>query len=184
MKWRRLNNILHRDIGYLCVGLTIVYAVSGIAVNHAQDWNPNYKITHSKKQIDPVNGVGQLSFEHVNKIIRQLDIKEDYRSFFQPDPETIKIFFEKKNVTVYLSTGEVEIEDIASRTVLREMNYLHLNRPKKLWTVMADIYAGAIFLLAITGLLVLKGKNGLRGRGKWLTGIGIVIPVIFSIMYL
>jgi len=29
MKWRKWNNILHRDIGYLCVGLTVVY-VSGV----------------------------------------------------------------------------------------------------------------------------------------------------------
>ena len=31
-KWRRWNNVLHRDLGYLCVALTIVYAISGIAV--------------------------------------------------------------------------------------------------------------------------------------------------------
>ena len=41
-KWRRWNNILHRDIGYLAVGLTVVYAISGVAVNHRADWNPSY----------------------------------------------------------------------------------------------------------------------------------------------
>ena len=32
--------------------------------------------------------------------------------------------------------------------------------------------------LAISGLFVLKGKNGLSGRGKWLTGIGVAIPLL------
>ena len=32
--WRKLNNALHRDVGFLIVGLTIVYGVSGLAVNH------------------------------------------------------------------------------------------------------------------------------------------------------
>jgi hypothetical protein len=37
--------VIHRDLGYVCVGLTLVYAVSGVAVNHVRDWNPNYRIT-------------------------------------------------------------------------------------------------------------------------------------------
>jgi uncharacterized protein len=32
----------HRDIGYVAVGLTLVYAVSGVAVNHIADWDPNF----------------------------------------------------------------------------------------------------------------------------------------------
>lgn len=41
-RWRRWNTILHRDVGYLITGLTIIY---GISVNHVQDWNPSYQIT-------------------------------------------------------------------------------------------------------------------------------------------
>lgn len=48
MKWRRWNNIIHRDLGYLCAGLTIVYVVSGIAVNQVRDWNPNFKIESAR----------------------------------------------------------------------------------------------------------------------------------------
>ena len=35
IKWRRGLRALHRDVGYLIVGLTIVYGVSGLAVNLA-----------------------------------------------------------------------------------------------------------------------------------------------------
>ncbi len=44
MNLSKLNRITHRDIGYLIAGLTIIYAVSGIALNHKHDWNPNYII--------------------------------------------------------------------------------------------------------------------------------------------
>ena len=30
--WRGLNRALHRELGHLAVGLTLVYAISGIAV--------------------------------------------------------------------------------------------------------------------------------------------------------
>ena len=45
MKIRRLIRLLHRDIGYIAFGLTIIYSISGIAVNHVSDWNPNYSIS-------------------------------------------------------------------------------------------------------------------------------------------
>ena len=39
MKWRKWNKIIHRDLGYLCFGLTIIYVISGVAVNHIATWN-------------------------------------------------------------------------------------------------------------------------------------------------
>ncbi len=47
---RPLLRSLHRDAGYLAVGLTLVYALSGLAVNHIKDWDPNfqqYERTHA-----------------------------------------------------------------------------------------------------------------------------------------
>lgn len=44
MKIRKLLRILHRDFGYFIVGMTIVYGLSGIYLNHRHDFNPDYKI--------------------------------------------------------------------------------------------------------------------------------------------
>ena len=43
-KLRKWSRILHRDIGYFFIGTTIIYGLSGIALNHMNDWNPNYKV--------------------------------------------------------------------------------------------------------------------------------------------
>ena len=42
---RKWSRILHRDIGYFFIGTTLIYAISGIALNHMSDWNPNYSVT-------------------------------------------------------------------------------------------------------------------------------------------
>ena len=42
--WRAFIRGLHRDAGYLAVGLTVVYALSGLAVNHIAQWDSNFKV--------------------------------------------------------------------------------------------------------------------------------------------
>lgn len=74
-------------------------------------------------------------------------------------------------------------ELVKSRTLFRPMNFLHLNHPKKLWAYVADIYAIALAILAITGLFVLKGKKCIIGRGAWLTVMGVLIPILFILLY-
>lgn len=182
--WRKWNRNIHRDLGYLCFGLTIIYAISGIAVNHIQDWNPNYKIEQIKSNVRPVAHASEISDETVKDILRQLGHAPEYKSIFQPDPETLRIFSGKNTITVRLASGEVIQEIVETRPFIFQTNFLHLNHPKRLWTYFADIYAAALALLAITGLFVLKGKQGIKGRGAWLTLVGIALPIFFLWLYL
>ncbi len=184
MKWRKWNNILHRDLGYLCFGLTIIYAISGVAVNHVADWNPSYNIENVSMNIGPVAKDGLIPEAVIPEILSRLGENGVYKSHFQPDPETLQIFVEGSNISVKLNTGDVVLEKVTSRTILKEMNFLHLNHPKKIWTYFADLYAAALAFLAITGLFVLKGKKGITGRGAWFTTIGIILPFIFLWLYL
>lgn len=181
INWRRWNNILHRDIGYLSVGLTIIFAVSGIAVNHVADWNPNYSIRTERIQVKPLTDVPSEVI--VPQVLAYLKINEKPQSSFRPSPSTVHIFFQGKTLKLNLASGEGEWEIVQERPILHDFNYLHLNHAKKWWTYFSDLYAAALLFLAISGLFVLKGKNGLSGRGKWLTGIGIVIPIIFLVIY-
>jgi hypothetical protein len=183
MKWRKWNNILHRDLGYLAVGLTVIYGVSGIAVNHVADWNPSYKIENSRHQIDVSNVSLPPNEKDINAILQSLDLDEKIESTFMIDPNNIRIFLNNKTLDVNLSNGNVSLESIQKRAILQEFNALHLNHPKKLWTWMADIFSIVLIFLAVTGLFVLKGKKGMTGRGAWLTGIGVLIPLVFYFFY-
>ena len=184
MNWRRINNILHRDLGYLSFGLTIIYAVSGLAVNHIADWNPNYRIERVQSTIDPAP-LHQLSGERlVLAILDTLGETGEIKGSYRADRENLQIFVVNNNITVNLTTGRVFQEKNQPRKILFAMNYLHINHAKKLWTWVADLYAVALGLVAITGLFVLRGKKGIRGRGAWLTGTGIAIPIFFLWLYL
>lgn len=43
MRWHKLNVILHRDVGYLAFALTIVYGVSGLAVESPRRLNASIR---------------------------------------------------------------------------------------------------------------------------------------------
>lgn len=182
-KWRKWNNILHRDIGYLVFGMTIIYALSGIALNHMRDWNPNYMITHQDVQWQGGVPGGEVSEAEVKDFLAEYGYEDSYKKHYWPGENTFKIFIKSGSVLLDAESGEGYLEIIKRRPVFFEVNYLHYN-PRVLWTWFSDIFSGALIIVAITGLFVLKGRKGITGRGAWLTAIGVIIPILFLIAYL
>lgn len=183
MKWRRVVRILHRDVGYVAAALTIIYSISGIAVNHINDWNPNYIVEKDSVSISPFTDSVYTADEAKDHVVYELNITDSIKSYFRPSQFQIDIFLEGKTISADLQKGIATIETISSRRVFKESNFLHLNTPKKLWTWIADLFALSLIVLAITGLFMIKGKKGFSGRGKWLFILGILIPVLFLFMY-
>jgi uncharacterized protein len=183
VKWRRWLRAIHRDLGYILTGLTVIYSVSGIAVNHANDWNPNY-IIEKKTSILKLDDREKISTQTiVNAIMIKAGENEILKNGFRPDSNSIKIFTDKHNITYDLASEELTKEDIKARPFLKESNYLHLNTPKKIWTYVADAFAVGLIFLAVSGLFLVKGKNGMKWRGTWLTIAGILIPILFLLFY-
>lgn len=185
IKWRKWNNIIHRDLGYLCVGLTVVYAVSGVAVNHIADWNPNYRVSRTETNLGSLRNGDPSSPATIENILELIGAPGKPSATFRPDTATLEIFLDEgTTVSVDLRTGDVVQEHVRDRRLLREANFLHLNHARQLWTYVADLYAAALALLAVSGMFVLKGKKGMAGRGAWLTGVGILVPLVFLWLYL
>jgi hypothetical protein len=132
MKWRRVVRIFHRDIGYVTAVLTIIFAISGIALNHIEDWNPNYVVEKTTTNIQPIADSVYTADAAREYVVAQLSITDSIKSHFRPSPNEIDLFFEGKTISANLSTGKVSIETIEKRVVFKEMNFLHLNTPKKL----------------------------------------------------
>jgi uncharacterized protein len=183
VKWRRWLRAIHRDLGYILTGLTVVYSISGIAVNHANDWNPNY-IIEKKTTILKLDDKEKISTQSiVNSIMIKAGENEKLKNSFRPDSNTIKVFTDKYNINYDLSSEELTKEEIKGRPLLKESNYLHLNTPKKIWTYVADAFAVGLIFLAISGLFLVKGRNGMKWRGTWLTIAGVLIPILFLLFY-
>jgi len=193
-KWRKINNILHRDFGYFFAGLTIIYAISGIAVNHIDDWNPNYIINRTTSDLK----YKSLNNDNIKLILKDLGVKKkkdssnplkgkfsrsDLKKYWgakvvQTDVNLTQIFLENKTISINTKTKKIQFESIEKRHIFQAFNKLHLNHIKGFWTYFADIYAVALILLSITGFFVLKGKKGLKWRGAILGISGLVIPIV------
>ncbi|PLX28324.1 MAG: hypothetical protein C0600_09955 [Ignavibacteria bacterium] len=181
---RKWNQATHRDLGYFFAGMTIIYSLSGIALNHIDDWDPNYAITRYDIQVEGPISRESFTLDDALALLRDLGEEDNYKKHYFPDDATMKIFLKGGSVVVDMETGAGILEYARRRSVFFETNYLHYNNPKKLWTWFSDIFAGALIILAVSGLFILKGKKGITGRGAWLTGIGILIPAIFLLIYL
>ena len=177
--WRRWNNILHRDLGYLCVGLTVIYAVSGIAVNHMHHWNPNLRFERVEETLEPIPQGDRETM--VGMAVERLNLPGPPVNSFRPDPATLQLFYDGWSVEIDTVAGIALVERPRDRFILRDVNFLHLNHPKRSWTYVADVYAFLLLFLAVTGMFVLKGRTGLGGRGKWFILAGLLVPVLYLV---
>jgi uncharacterized protein len=178
--FRRVCRWLHREFGYAAVGLTLVYAVSGIAVNHAHHWDANYQRDTEISWIEPV-GIGPTQ-EILPLVLERLALEARVKNTWRVDEKTLQVFLDNRQLDVDLITGEVVGSGFSRRPVFFNLNYMHLNSGKKGWTVIADIYAAVLVILAISGIFLVRGRKGLGGRGGVLMALGFVLPLIYVIM--
>ncbi len=176
MKFSKINRWIHREFGYFFVGMTIIYAISGIAINHIADWNPNYIISHNNIKIEPITQ--KIDEIKAKEILSKYIDEENFKSFYFPQSNILKIFYNGGSLILDVTTGIGYYDSMTRRPIFYEVNKLHYN-PNIWWTIFSDIFAVALFLLAITGMFLNKGKYGIKGRGGILVAIGILIPIIF-----
>lgn len=177
--WRPWLRAMHRDIGYVVVGLTFIYALSGLAVNHLTDWSDgdaSFKTYSATHEMGPLQGEDQAVADELRK---RLAIKEVPRELYRPGADELEVIFDKRSLHVNTATGHVVDEGQKPRFLLRVANWLHLNRGKKAWTYVADAYAASLLALAMSGMFMIAGKKGFLGRGAILVGLGIAIPVLY-----
>jgi hypothetical protein len=173
--------VFHRDIGYLVVALTIVYAVSGLAVNHASDWNSNYRFERVEERFTPSQPTSKDAV--VQQLVAELKLPGKPKDSFRSSPVEIEMFYEGWSVQANIAKGMAMVERPKERPILRSLNFLHLNDARRAWTWVADLYALSLIFMAISGTLMLRGKKGLSGRGKWLISLGLLIPIVFLAIY-
>jgi len=170
---------IHRDLGYLAVGLTFVYALSGLAVNHIAAWDPNFQNLQSTRELGAVPG--DTDEAKAAAVLAKLGISETPRETYRSG-ESLEILFAHRTLHVDVASGHVVDEEQKPRFLLRAANWLHLNRGKKAWTYAADAYAGGLLFLAVSGLFMIPGKKGLFGRGAVFLALGVAIPVLYVVL--
>lgn len=177
LSWRNLVRVVHSDLGHFAVGLTLIYALSGLAVNHIADWDPNFQNYERTHELGgPLAGDDEAI---AGAVLGRLDITERPSEVYRAAEDQLDVVLENRTIHINPVTGHVLDEGQKPRLLLRVANWLHLNRGKKAWTYIADTYAVGLIVLSISGVLMLPGKRGLLGRGGvWLV-LGALIPILY-----
>lgn len=179
-KFRKYCRSIHSHLSFFFVGVILVYAVSGITMNHLRDFNPQYMITvKNYMEEGSFPRTHNYSETEIRTILEKVDEQDNYTKHFYPNGSAMKVFLKSgSSFTLNTQTGEVNYEGLKKRPVFHQLSFLHYN-PGKWWTYFSDIFAVCLILICLTGLFMNKGKRGLIGIGGMEMIIGIVIPVLF-----
>jgi hypothetical protein len=180
-KIRKLNIVTHRDAGYFFSSLIIIYSLSGIALNHVDEWNPDFIIEKKEIRFPAGYTTGHLTPEIIQRLSSMAG-EEKWKVYDIPSANRVKIYYDNASLFIDFTTGEGLYEKIKRRPVFYQSNVLHRNGLKG-WKWVSDIFGGFLIIISITGLFVLKGKNGITGRGKWFITAGFLLPVIALILH-
>lgn len=177
MRWwrssdvRRWLRIIHRDLGYLMVGISLVYALSGILLTHMNGRDPAYRTTTRSLTLP-----AGLDSARLATLWAEDPVRPPLRSI-KPIDESHSRLMLQGGVGVYnAADGTLDYEVHRKRTLVYWINKLHYNRVGG-WNVMADLFAVSLIFFAVSGLFMVPGRKGLRGRGKWLLLAGLLIPL-------
>ena len=191
MKWRPWLLRLHRDVGYFFVGLTLIYALSGIAVNHRRHWDYDHARVSVRSSIgvpSDLIGASTVSDENeprlVSEIGKRLGRSAPPRLVLWRTPEKMTLFFGsgEDDLVDYNPTTGVATQSQRKRRFTYWLNRFHLNDHNATWIWFADAYALGLLFLATSGAIMLKGKNGFLRRGWWLILLGLVCPILVLVL--
>lgn len=167
---------IHRDLGFLMVGICLVYAISGLLLNHLGNTDPAFKTEERTVKLEK-----HLTPEELEILWNDKDDLPETHKVMRIDDEHYRLMFQG-GVGVYSAvSGETDYEIHTKREFIYWINKLHYNKVKG-WFLMADIFAASLIFLAISGLFITGGKFGIKGRGKWYLIAGILIPVIYVVI--
>lgn len=177
---RRWARIIHRDLSYFFAGVVVVYAVSGIVLNHKRDFNSNYSVRRTELQMPgSYPAPAETSREQAEELLRAADPEARYVKHYASGEQRVKVFVAGGSVLeVDMQNGRAVYEKLTKRPVISSMNRLHYN-PNRWWTRFSDIFAASLLVITLTGLVMVPGHNGLRGRGGIELAAGIAVPILF-----
>jgi hypothetical protein len=175
-RWREWLRAVHRDFGYLAIGFTVIYAVSGIAQNHIEDWGDvSYKATERTVQIAPLTET-EPTASAVARVVAAARLGEPTNVTRAGDELRLEYQGGEKVTAI---EGNVTIQTRERRAFIGVANWLHKARGKKAWKYIADVYALFLLYLAISGIFMIKGKLGFKWRGATLIGAGVAVPILY-----
>lgn len=178
-KIRQWSRTLHRDLSFFFAGVIVVYALSGLVLNHRRSIDPNYIIEVHRFNISSEPNKEAFDRARVLTLLEPYREKGNYTRHYFPTDSTMKVFLKGgSSMELNLMSGEGIYESVRKRPIISSFHKLHFNT-NRWWIIFSDAFAISLIIITLTGMIMNKGKRGLRGRGGIELMVGILIPLLF-----
>lgn len=176
--WRRWARAIHRDLGYFFIGACAVYGVSGFVLS-MRSFGVDFANDRVPVLVQLPAGVPADSI---------LLVWERYRGEFPAarsvragKGENVRLIAPGARLEYRPRDGQVFGELVKSRWGLSLLNRLHYNR-KGAWEWIGAFFGVGLVLLAVTGAVLLRGRQGFWRRGVWFMLAGLVVMVLAALL--
>ncbi|ACT59863.1 PepSY-associated TM helix domain-containing protein [Hirschia baltica] len=194
--WKKQARIWHWISGAICLIGMLLFAVTGITLNHAADIKTTPKISNAAVTSDeammgsvralPLEGESVLPKDLVRYLRRELNVNTAGRSAELTDID-IYVGLPRAGGDAWLAidreTGLVEYES-TSRGAISYLNDLHKGRNTgTVWAVFLDVFSIATIFFCLTGLWLLQIHSKKRAITWPLTIGGLAVPVVILFFF-
>ena len=159
-KWMR---VLHRDIGFFAIGLTVIYCISGIILTYREtDFLKSE--TRIEKTVAP-----DLTANQLGRVLHLKDMK-----IVSEDEQEIRF----TNGTYLKKSGLASYTANDLPWLLRKFNSLHFVSSKDSRHWFTALYAGALLFLALSSFWMYRPGTKYFKRGMITAGSGVLASIV------
>lgn len=154
---------LHRDIGFLMIGLTLLFSVSGVVLI--------YRDTNFFTYIKQVNETIPANLDS-----RELAHHVPFRRFTLTNVQGDLLYFNQG--TYNLKTGELRYEIRTYPWIIKKFNHFHRSISREATHWIATLYGVLLLFLALSSFWMYKPNTNNFKRGLIISGLGIVFVIV------
>ena len=112
---RRWSRNVHRELSFFFSGMLLIYAVSGLVMNHRDTINPNYSVEQRRYVVgEPLPARDRLTRDDVVRLLAPLDEADNYTKHYFPESDVLKVFL-KGGSSLTVRRGVLREADAPSR---------------------------------------------------------------------
>ena len=75
-KWRLWCRNIHRELSFFFAGMVLIYAVSGLVMNHRDTINPHYTVSRTEFMVKELPTQAAFDRSAVDRLMAELEVKE------------------------------------------------------------------------------------------------------------
>lgn len=91
--FRKWSRIIHRDLSFFFAGMILIYAISGIVMNHRDSINPHYTVTRTEYKItEDLSDKSKVNEKMILTLLEPLGEAGNFTKYYYPEPDLIKVF--------------------------------------------------------------------------------------------